>query len=450
MNLNEKIEKAKEEILAASESSFYIVAYSGGKDSSVALDLTLSTLKENSLKNPVYILISRTESEYPEFERYLEKTLSDLKEYLKRSGMENVKIIEGSPEDEKRFLYLIIGKGYPVPRNNMSWCNLKKKLEVMEKIEENLKKKHKDLIPVKIIGTRKEEGATRAKKIDKYHSKVKDGILSLMPLRDFTTGDIWIYIDRFFSFNKDELLKLYDNVEINDSNSTRQGCWFCPLIKTDPFLRNNYPSIEKYRKFLREYMLAPGTRYEISRDFTKKVAGPYKMEIREKFFKELVREVSKTKNPFDFISEKEINDIQKEHVKEGWLTLNIFKEYLKLHNNKNIKSFITSTDSINVLFPRFRAVRESEWFKDVKVSEFCTGVARRILLKEDVLYGYKLKTIETPVDNLDISEELKKEYAKLQEKETRTRIPLKRDLLRLSLKIMHNYLYYLHKFHPEK
>ena len=447
MSLNEKIEKAKKEILAASENSFYIVAYSGGKDSSVALDLTLKTLKENGLKNPVYILISRTESEYPEFERYLEKTLSDLRKHLRENGIKNVSVIEGKPKDEKRFLFLVIGKGYPVPRNNMRWCNLKMKLDVMEKIEKSLMEKHKDLRAVKIIGTRKEEGTTRAKKIDKYHSNVTGGILSLMPLRDFTTKDVWEYIDGFLSFNKNELLRLYDNVEINDSNSIRQGCWFCPLIKTDPFLKNNYPSVEKYRKFLRGYMLVPNTRYEISRDFTKEMAGLYKMEIREKFFKELVRELSKVKNPFDFVSEKEIIDIQREHIKEGWLTLNIFKDYLKLHNNKDIKSFITSTDSINVLFPRFKAVKESEWFKDVKVSEFCTGVAKRILLKEDVLYGYKLKTIDTPVDELNVSKELKKEYVKLQEKERRTGIPLKKDLLKLALKIMHNYLYYLHKFH---
>ena len=448
MKFTDKIKRAKKEILSNSKDSVFIVAYSGGKDSSVALDLLLKTVKENNIKNDIYILISRTKSEYPEFETYLNNALSDLKKYLKKENINNVKIIEGEPDETKRFLFLIIGKGYPVPRNNMRWCTLQMKIKTAEKIEREIKKGHQGLKPVKIIGTRKEEGTRRAQKIDKYHSNVANGILSLMPIRDFSTEDIWRYVDKKLSFNKQRLLKLYNNINLDSSNSLRQGCWFCPLIQTDYFLKNNYPSVERYRKFLKGYMLAPGTRYQISRDFTKETAGPYKMHIREKFFKELVKELSQIKNPFEFISKKEIINIQKEHIKEGWLTLNILKDYLKLNKDKNIKSFITSVDSINVLFSRFKAIKEHELFENIKVSDFCIGAAKRILLKENMIYGYKLKTIDTPAEYLKVPKELKKEYLILAQKIKKTNNPLKKDMLKLSLKIMHNYLYYLHKFTP--
>jgi DNA sulfur modification protein DndC len=67
----------------------WVVAYSGGKDSTLVLQLVyemLLTLQPSELK-PVYIIASDTRVEVPTIEAYVAERLETLKRHAERSGL---------------------------------------------------------------------------------------------------------------------------------------------------------------------------------------------------------------------------------------------------------------------------------------------------------------------------------------------------------------------------
>ena len=61
------VEKNIENIVKLYPDFPVVLAYSGGKDSTVLLDLTLKTFKKHGLKNSVYIICVRLKTENPFF-----------------------------------------------------------------------------------------------------------------------------------------------------------------------------------------------------------------------------------------------------------------------------------------------------------------------------------------------------------------------------------------------
>jgi len=58
-------EMFKKHVEPYKKDSFWLVVYSGGKDSTIMVDFVLKFLKEEKLNISVYIMITRVKSEYP-------------------------------------------------------------------------------------------------------------------------------------------------------------------------------------------------------------------------------------------------------------------------------------------------------------------------------------------------------------------------------------------------
>ena len=442
--------------------SFWLVMYSGGKDSTVMVDLVLKTVKKENLDIPVYIMITRVKSEYPMYEKYLDRALLNIKKYIKEQELENVKIIENNIDYSKRFLFTILGKGYPVPRNNMRWCTLQMKIKTAEKIEREIKKRHQGLKPVKIIGTRKEEGITRAKRIEKNNNQIINGFYSVMPIQDFTLQDVWNYAKNELSINKKELFELYGNITMDENNSIRQGCWFCPLVKEDEFLEKKYPKLEYFRKVLKEHMIKEGIRYSVDRRFNKEnISGFLKTSVRKNLFNILINSLKEYKSEIEFfLPLNEMFLIQKYMFLDGGdFLFTLTDKYLDITNNIVLKSEIERITETKNIYEIFKKISNSIF--NISIEEAAESIAKKIIFalkkdeketlikeKEDryILYitdqDLEITVLKNINDN-NFTEQQKKAIKKITNKKNNS--SLKTKLNEFTILIIKNYFKHLNK-----
>lgn len=151
-----KLNFTKQELLAnfLADSRPWIVAFSGGKDSTVVLQLVyemlLSLPKEKRKK--VFVVMSDTKVESPVIEDYLKETMKILNESSKDLGLEFEAIIV-EPNEEEEFWFNLIGKGYPSPTRTFRWCTDKLKIRPTQDTMNNITSKYGSC--VLLIGTRK-------------------------------------------------------------------------------------------------------------------------------------------------------------------------------------------------------------------------------------------------------------------------------------------------------
>ena len=162
-----KLNLTKQELLAnfLADSRPWIVAFSGGKDSTVVLQLVyemlLSLPKEKRKK--VFVVMSDTKVESPVIEDYLKETMKILNESSKDLGLEFEAIIV-EPNEEEEFWFNLIGKGYPSPTRTFRWCTDKLKIRPTQDVMNSITSKYGSC--VLLIGTRKKESINRQKTME--------------------------------------------------------------------------------------------------------------------------------------------------------------------------------------------------------------------------------------------------------------------------------------------
>jgi DNA sulfur modification protein DndC len=106
----------------------WVVAYSGGKDSTLVLQLVYDLILElgSSAKKPIFIVASDTRVEAPNVEEYLADRLSRVASHARANGLP-VYVHRVQPTPEQSFWGNLIGKGYPSPTRWFRWCTTKMK-----------------------------------------------------------------------------------------------------------------------------------------------------------------------------------------------------------------------------------------------------------------------------------------------------------------------------------
>lgn len=156
-----------------------------------------------------------------------------------------IKIVEVQAPLEKSFMYLVVGRGYPLPKSRMNrWCTERLKIEPSQKA-------HKDINPVlTVTGVRMSESAERRKNIENRQVSEFRSNTELMPIVNFTLDDVWSYLVRegMAWGDAEELGQLYKDAtgecglrqrkagadEKNDDPcGARTGCIICPVVKID-------------------------------------------------------------------------------------------------------------------------------------------------------------------------------------------------------------------------
>ena len=260
------------------------IAYSGGKDSSVTLDLTLKALMlikyiygDSALFKKTYVLFSDTLMELDPVINGILKSLKEATLFCDKHKL-NVKIEKVSPELKNRMWSLVIGKGYILPTpSGKRWCSQRLKvLPQSEKIKEILSENNQGFIA--ITGQRQDESKSRKEGLAirtiegsfKRHDYKNCSLFT--PIESWTSNDVWdyIYSSSFDWMDKNELGKVYaeasgDGDECRSllmgvegtspgcGKSGRFGCYMCSIHvnkdKTLISLGKHYPYLQKMEKF---------------------------------------------------------------------------------------------------------------------------------------------------------------------------------------------------------
>jgi len=199
------------------------VAFSGGKDSAVLLDLVKKALPQGSF----IVIFGDTGMEFPDTYKAVDATRRQCEEdgtpfYTSRSHFE--------PEDSWRF--------FGPPARVLRWCcSVHKSTPQTLKMREITGKN--DYVGMDFVGVRKYESVTRSKYEYENIGKKQKGQYSYNPILEWTSAEVWLYI---FMNN------LYVNSAYKKGNS-RAGCLFCPMGggKGDYLQRACYPKeVDKY------------------------------------------------------------------------------------------------------------------------------------------------------------------------------------------------------------
>ena len=234
----------------------WVVGYSGGKDSTAALQLVwqaVQALSPEQRTKPVYVIASDTQVETPMIVDYITSNIAMMNEAARRQGLP----IEASmvrPDIAGSFWVNLIGRGYPAPTTRFRWCTERMKILPANRFIESKVAEHGEVIMV--LGVRSSESATRAQLMNTYqvgtegllrrHTTLR-GAYVYAPIQDFSVSDVWTYllgVPSPWGNNNRDLSAMYRNANsgecplvIDDTTpscgSSRFGCWVCTVASRD-------------------------------------------------------------------------------------------------------------------------------------------------------------------------------------------------------------------------
>ena len=307
----------------------WIVAYSGGKDSTLLLHLVweiAAALPTGERRRPIYIVSNDTLVESPLVIRHLHQTLAVIREAVRNSGLAiTIKVTE--PCIDQTFWVNVIGRGYIPPTRNFRWCTDRMKIAPTNDLIHKLVLTHKRA--VLLVGTRKSESQNRGRAMTERgvtattmnpHSTIPNCRM-FAPLADLSDDDVWkILMQRKppWGGSHRELITLYRNAGGGEcplvlskedapscgTTSPRFGCWTCTVVTKDRSMRGVIDSghddaelLEKlfdFREWLIELREDASNRQRVRRDGNAKtrldgsrVLGPFTIEVRKRILDQL-------------------------------------------------------------------------------------------------------------------------------------------------------------------
>ena len=205
------------------------VAFSGGKDSIVLLDLVSRALP----KFAYIVVFGDTGMEFPDTYDVVDK----VEDMCKKEGIEFYRATSHLDSTDS-------WKIFGAPSKVLRWCcTVHKATPQTLKIREIIGKS--DYVGADFVGVRKYESLNRANYEYESYGKKQKGQYSQNPILDWSSAEIWLYIYTH---------KLIINEAYKKGNS-RAGCLFCPMGsgKSDFFRRSSYPNeIKKYTDLIRQ------------------------------------------------------------------------------------------------------------------------------------------------------------------------------------------------------
>jgi DNA sulfur modification protein DndC len=316
--------------LYAADSRPWVIGYSGGKDSTCALQLiwtAVAKLPPEQRKKPIYVLSSDTRVETPIIVRYIDQTLERINLAAKEQGLafEAHKVI---PSVDRTFWTNLIGRGYPAPTRRFRWCTERMKIEPANDFIKARVAEFGEVVMV--LGVRRSESATRAQVMALHRIKgsrlsrhsVLVGAYVYPPIEHFSTDDVWSYLlqnpSPWGNDNRD-LVAMYRNAQAGECplvvdtstpscGNSRFGCWVCTVVTKDKAMEAMIDSGESWMEPLLDFrdLLADTqepSKKSIYRDLRRRngqvqfigesdapVPGPYKLE----FCKALLRRLLET------------------------------------------------------------------------------------------------------------------------------------------------------------
>jgi DNA sulfur modification protein DndC len=336
----------------------WVIGYSGGKDSTTALQLVwyaLAELPEEKRTKPVFVISSDTLVETPVIVDYITSTLERINKTSADAKMPFT-AFKLTPRIVDSFWVNLIGKGYPAPSTQFRWCTERLKIRTADRFILESVTKYGEV--VMILGVRKGESSTRDQVMNLYkiqgsklshHSRFAQSYV-YTPIEEFSVDDVWTYLLQKpspWGNNNRDLLALYKSAQDGECplvvdtqtascGNSRFGCWVCTVVQKDrsmealiengedwlePLLefRNELADtqIPEKKHLYREYKRMNGKVKVMERaDGLHIIRGPYTMEYSKYQLRKLLEaQVSVRKNGpnpnFSLILPEELYEIRR-------------------------------------------------------------------------------------------------------------------------------------------
>ena len=331
----------------------WIVGFSGGKDSTMLLQLVwkaIQKLPDILRYRPVHVVCNDTMVENPRIVRFIEDTLHRIEAAATTQGMPFY-VHRTTPRLEDSFWTNLLGKGYPAPSSTFRWCTERLKISPTTHF---IKTKISDAGEVIILlGTRSAESSRRARSMAKHavhgqrlRKHVLPNAYVYAPIKDIETNELWQYLSQVpppWGGTHKELITLYRNAsteadcplvidaETPSCGKSRFGCWVCTVVvkdkSMDGLILNGETWMEplsELRDFLIEARDNPETyRQRQLRNGTTRENfwGPYTPKTRAEILRRLLQAQKEIRQEYDetmtFITHQELVAIQVTWYRDG-------------------------------------------------------------------------------------------------------------------------------------
>lgn len=319
------IEEIKEMYL--SDQLPWIVGYSGGKDSTAALQLVwnaLSELRPEQRTKPIHVISTDTLVENPIVAAWVTQSLTAMRV---ASETQNIPIQPNrlTPEIADTFWVNLIGRGYPAPRPKFRWCTDRLKIKPSNNFIVNVVRESGEAILV--LGTRKAESSARSHAMEKLElRRVRDRLspnaslpncFVFSPIEEWSNDDVWLYLMQTknpWGYNNKDLLTMYQGASedgecplVVDTSTpscgdSRFGCWVCTLVDQDKSMHAMIQNDEEKEwmlpllklrneldvhndKHLRDFRRMNGS---VQLFHNEPIHGPYKQDVREHWLRQVL------------------------------------------------------------------------------------------------------------------------------------------------------------------
>jgi len=227
----ETAQRGIESMLQRGYNRWYVM-YSGGKDSTAALVLTLEALKDTDAS--VEVLYCDTQLEIPTLYQFAQEFIG----FLATRGVKTTVL---TPDPEESFWVLVIGKGYPMPHNGFRWCTARLKVRPVERYMETVAEQESQGLVV--TGVRFGESDARDLRLKLSCSRGGEcgqgiwfdessrlGLGYFSPIVIWRECDVWdflTFIAPKWGYPTAGISAVYQGRE------TRFGCWTCSVVSQD-------------------------------------------------------------------------------------------------------------------------------------------------------------------------------------------------------------------------
>jgi len=320
----------------------WVVAYSGGKDSTLLLQLAFELLQgmpQKERRREVHVVANDTLVESPLVIEHLKKSLQSIRQAAQKKKLP-VSVTLTEPCVDDTFWVNVIGRGYIPPTRTFRWCTDRMKIRPANHCIKRLVRSHGGA--VLLVGTRKSESANRRRSIERRektngrlnpHGQINDCHI-FTPIADLDDDEVWMELMSStppWGETHQELITLYRNALGGEcpvvlskedapscgTTSPRFGCWTCTVVQKDRSLEGliesgfeDFESLMQFRDWLQKLRENNNKRMTVRRDGSTKyrngnrVYGPFKMEVRKEILQKPQRLEAETGRKL--ISQEEI------------------------------------------------------------------------------------------------------------------------------------------------
>lgn len=338
----------------------WIVGFSGGKDSTLLLQLVWKALEgilKEKRKREIYIVCNDTLVENPKIVVFVENVLHKIEQAATKQSMP-IYVHRTTPRLEDSFWVNLIGRGYPAPNSSFRWCTERLKINPTTRlILDTVSNKGEVII---LLGTRKDESASRAKSLKRHNiigKRLRKHFLPnayiYSPIQNVTNDELWQYLQQNSSpwgANNKELITLYKDAAGGDCplvldistpacGQSRFGCWVCTLIKKDRSMEGLVDSGNEWLEPLidiRDLLLKSRDKDSWRMNFRRNGQpgkGPYRAFARAYFLRRLLMAQKKIKKEFkdiDLITHQELVAIQINWYRDRIYNYKVSNEYNRI------------------------------------------------------------------------------------------------------------------------